>query len=100
MYISAEIEHFMLMKWLKGITPRNIARKDPRDSLLGKILRHLLLCDILKQECENANYFNVYLQEFTKLLRAPMNVKRCFRNFLEIEGNPMDYLFVIILKIL
>ena len=49
MYISAEIENFMLMKWLKGITPRNIARKDPRDSLLGKIL---LLCDILKQECE------------------------------------------------
>ena len=60
MYISAEIEQFMLMKWLKGITPRNIAGKDPRDSLLGKILRHLLLCDILKQECENANYFNVY----------------------------------------
>ena len=64
MYISAEIQHFMLMKWLKGITPRNIARKDPRDSLLGKILRQLLFCDISKQECEsgseNANYFNVY----------------------------------------
>ena len=52
MYISAEIQHFMLMKWLKGIKPRNIARKDPRDSLLGKILRQLLFCDILKQECE------------------------------------------------
>ena len=51
-YISAEIENFMLMKWLKGITPQYIARKDPRDSLLGKILRQLLFCDILKQECE------------------------------------------------
>ena len=52
MYISAEIENFMLMKWLKGIMPPYIARKDPRDSLLGKILRQLLFCDILKQECE------------------------------------------------